>query len=151
MWKISRQDRGFDVVLFHPQKWLKDCAFGNDTWELEHVQVQVQVSFLLKTLWPNERNRNAEVGVVWSWDTPTAEGARPYSILVGHVVRPGDELLHSPSHRDRMPFREQREGIVAVIDGGGNKSAMQRPMTKAMATMITVFEEGDGMISGPRG
>ena len=25
---------------------------------------------------------------------------------------------------------------------------MQRLMTKAMATMITVFEEGDGMISG---
>ena len=28
---------------------------------------------------------------------------------------------------------------------------MQRPMTKAMATMITVFEEGDGMISGTYG
>ena len=28
---------------------------------------------------------------------------------------------------------------------------MQKLMTKAMATMITVFEEGDGMISGTRG
>ena len=84
--------------------------------------MQVQVSFLLKTLWPNERNRNAEVGVVWSWDTSTAEGARPYSILVGDVVRAGDGLLHSPSHRDRMPSEEQRKGIVAVIDSEGIKA-----------------------------
>ena len=43
VWKISRQDRVFDVVLFHPRKWLKDCAFGNETWELVLVLVLAYV------------------------------------------------------------------------------------------------------------
>ena len=84
--------------------------------------MQVQASFLLRTRCPNERNRNAAVGVAWPWDTVTAEDARPYSILVGDVVRAGDGLPHSLFHRHRMPSREQRNGIVAVIDGEGIKA-----------------------------
>ena len=51
------------------------------------VRMQVQVSFLLERLGPNERRRDAAVGVEWSWDAAMAEGARSYSILVEDVVR----------------------------------------------------------------
>ena len=82
--------------------------------------MQVQLSFLPKTLSANERNRSVAVGVVRSRSTLTADEVRPYSTLLEDWMWAGD--IQGMPHPNRMPSGEQREGIVAVIDGEGIKA-----------------------------